>query len=122
VDLPQEISLADLEKASALPIAKISALTGEGIENLKQQVVDLTLKRGLNTTGEMVTQARHHQHLRQCLACLHQARTLLAEADTPWELVALELQEAIRELGEITGQEVGDDILDRIFSEFCLGK
>ncbi len=122
VDLPQEISLADLAKATALPITKISALTGEGIENLKQQVVDLTLRRGLNTTGEMVTQARHHQHLRQCLACLHQARTLLAEGDAPWELVALELQEAIRELGEITGQEVGDDVLDRIFSEFCLGK
>ena len=36
--------------------------------------------------------------------------------------MALELKEAIRELGEITGQEVGEDVLDRIFSEFCLGK
>jgi tRNA modification GTPase len=36
--------------------------------------------------------------------------------------VALELQEAIRELGEITGREVGEDVLDRIFGEFCLGK
>ena len=122
VDLTQEISLPDLEKATSLPSVKISALTGEGIENLKQQIVDLTLKRGLNTTGEMVTQARHHQHLRQCLACLHRAQELLKETAAPWELVALELQEAIRELGEITGQEVGDDVLDRIFSEFCLGK
>ena len=39
-----------------------------------------------------------------------------------WELVALELKEAIRELGEITGQEVGDEVLERIFGEFCLGK
>ncbi len=122
VDLPQELSLSDLERATSLPIIKISALTGEGLENLKQQIVDLVLQGGLNTTGEIVTQARHHQHLRRCLTCLHQARKLLEASDTPWELAALELQEAIRELGEITGQEVGDDVLDRIFSEFCLGK
>jgi tRNA U34 5-carboxymethylaminomethyl modifying GTPase MnmE/TrmE len=36
--------------------------------------------------------------------------------------VGLELQEAIRELGEITGQEMGDEVLERIFGEFCLGK
>jgi tRNA modification GTPase len=124
VDLILAFSVTDLEKATALPISKISALTGEGIDNLKQQVVDLTLKRGLNTTGEMVTQARHHQHLQKCLGYLAQARELLVtgEPAPAWELVALELQEAIRELGEITGQEVGDDVLDRIFSEFCLGK
>jgi tRNA modification GTPase len=122
IDLPQELSLADLEKATALPVVKISALTGAGLDHLKERIVDLAIKGGLNTTGEMVTQARHHQHLRQCLACLHRARELLEATDVPWELVALELQEAIRELGEITGQEVGDDVLDRIFAEFCLGK
>ena len=40
----------------------------------------------------------------------------------PWELVALELGSAIHELGEITGEEVGEAILDRIFGQFCLGK
>ena len=61
---------------------------------------------------------------RKCLASLSQARALLAaDRHAPaWELVALELQEAIRELGEITGQEVGDEVLERIFGEFCLGK
>lgn len=122
VDLPQELDISELEEATGLPIAEISALTGEGIEALKQQVVSLTLKRGLNTTGEMVTQARHHQHLQRCRAYLQQAGTLLKEGAAPWELVALELQEAIKELGEITGQEVGDDVLERIFAEFCLGK
>ena len=72
----------------------------------------------------MVTQARHHQHLENCLAYLAQARELLVSYhEAPaWELVALELREAIREVGEITGQEVGDEVLERIFSEFCLGK
>ncbi|MEW6659455.1 MAG: tRNA uridine-5-carboxymethylaminomethyl(34) synthesis GTPase MnmE [Thermodesulfobacteriota bacterium] len=124
VDLPLELSLADLGKATTLPGVKISALTGAGIDHLKQRIVDLALKGGLNTTGEMVTQARHHQHLQNCLGYLAQVRELLVpgEPAPAWELVALELQEAIRELGEITGQEVGDDVLDRIFAEFCLGK
>lgn len=122
IDLPPELSLPGLKKATPLAIVTISALTGTGLENLKQQIVDLVLKGGLNPGGEMVTQARHHQHLRQCLACLHRAQALLKETHTSWELLALELQEAIRELGEITGQEVGDDVLDRIFADFCLGK
>jgi hypothetical protein len=82
--------------------------------------VDLALGGGLKGAGEIVTQARHHRHLLNCLDYLRQARELLGQA-TPWELVALELMEAVRELGEITGQEVGDEVLDRIFSEFCLG-
>jgi len=72
----------------------------------------------------MVTQARHHQHLESCLGFLAQARQLLVSGGPVpvWELVALELNEAIRELGAITGQEVGEDVLERIFGEFCLGK
>jgi len=44
------------------------------------------------------------------------------KSEPSWELVALELAAAIRELGEITGEEVGEAILDRIFGQFCLGK
>jgi tRNA modification GTPase len=121
VDLPQALSETDLSAASPLPFRKISALTGQGVEDLKQAIVDLALGGGLKTVGELITQARHHQHLSRCLGYLHQAGELLSPA-SPWELVALELGEAIRELGEITGEEVGDAILDRIFSQFCIGK
>jgi len=124
VDLPLALQETDLLGATSLPLVQISALTGQGIEALKQAMVDLALGGGLKLTGEMVTQARHHQHLDNCLTYLAQARGLLVgyhEAPA-WELVALELQGAIREVGEITGQEVGDEVLERIFSEFCLGK
>ena len=91
------------------------------------------LDGGLRVAGEVITQARHHQHLRQCLTFLGQARGLLdpdenyenyanCPPEPPWELVALELGSAIHELGEITGEEVGEAILDRIFGQFCLGK
>ncbi|MCL4503535.1 MAG: tRNA uridine-5-carboxymethylaminomethyl(34) synthesis GTPase MnmE [Deltaproteobacteria bacterium] len=123
IDLPQAIKETDLTGGIAFPVLRISARTGEGIEALKQAVVDLALGGGLKLSGEMITQARHHQLLESCLNSLSRARSLLASAPAPsWELVALELQEAIRELGEITGQEVGDEVLERIFGEFCLGK
>ena len=127
VDLPQALSQADLRQATAFKVVRLSALTGEGIDDLKRAMVDLALGGSLKATGEMVTQARHHEHLQSCLAYLGRARELLATDQKggpapAWELVALELKEAIRELGEITGQEVGDEVLERIFGEFCLGK
>jgi tRNA modification GTPase len=127
LDLPQALPEADLKAATPFPVVKISALTGFGIEDLKQAIADAALGGGLHPAGEMVTQGRHHRHLLDCLGCLERARDLLkpvppGPAAPPWELEALELQGAIRELGEITGEEVGDDVLDRIFSRFCLGK
>jgi tRNA modification GTPase len=130
IDLPPTLAEAELSKCTPWPLTKISALTGQGIEALKKEIATLALGGGLKVQGEIITQARHHQHLRQGLACLGQARDLLTPstqdenfaAEPPWELVALELAAAIRELGEITGEEVGEAILDRIFGQFCLGK
>ncbi len=112
---------------TAWPLTRISAKTGQGIEALKEEIVALGLGGGLRVAGEVITQARHHEHLRQCLTYLGQARGLLGldedcAPEPPWELVALELGSAIHELGEITGEEVGEAILDRIFGQFCLGK
>jgi tRNA modification GTPase len=123
MDLPQFVSEAELSQYTDWPLTKISAKTGQGIEALKEKIVAQALGGGLKVQGEVVTQARHHEHLRQGLAYLDQCRAVLAASDPPpWELVALELKEAIGELGEITGEEVGEAILDRIFGQFCLGK
>jgi len=127
IDLTAELVEADLSRLTSWPIIKISARTGEGIGALKEEVTAQALGGGLKVQGQMITQARHHQHLGHCLVYLGQARQLLGpygkNAHEPsWELVALELAAAIRELGEITGEEVGEAILDRIFGQFCLGK
>ncbi len=121
IDLPHVLSDQELRETTTLPLAKISALTGQGLEDLKQAIVNLALAGGLRHEGEIITQARHHQHLAAGLEYLLKAQELLMP-DTPWELVAEELRAAIRELGEVTGEEVGEDILDRIFSQFCIGK
>ncbi len=123
IDLPQGVSETELAPYSAWPLIKISAKTGQGIEGLRQAIVAQALGGGFKVEGEVITQARHHQHLGQCLSYLGQSQALLATYEKPpWELVALELGAAIHELGEIPGEDVGEAILDRIFGQFCLGK
>jgi tRNA modification GTPase len=121
IDLPQFLSDRELQNAATPPLAKISALTGQGVEELQQAIVELALGGGVRSEGEIITQARHHRHLTAALHYLLTASALLVP-ETPWELVAEELRVAVHELGEITGEEVGEDILERIFAQFCIGK
>ena len=59
----------------------------------------------------------HAELLVQAQEALSRGRELLDQAEIPWELLAFEVKEALQALGEITGEEVGEDILDRIFPE-----
>jgi len=121
-DLPQKLDLQEICRLVSSPVVEISALTGQGLDRLEQAVMDLVLGGAVRTEGEIITQARHHELLVRAGEALHRARELLAPAAPPFELVALELQEALQALGEITGEEVGDAVLDQIFSRFCIGK
>ena len=122
MDLPPKLKAEDLRPHTSRPVVAISALTGQGLQNLEEAVVDLVLGGGVQTGGEMITQARHAELLNRAQAGLDQGRELLQQADPPWELAALEVKEALLALGEITGEEVGEAVLDHIFSQFCIGK
>jgi tRNA modification GTPase len=122
IDLPQKLKVQELRRHPAHPMVEISALTGQGLDSLEQAVVDLVLGGGVRTEGEIVTQARHYELLVRAGEALNRGRELLEQAEPPWELLALEVKEALQALGEITGEEVGEAVLDHIFSQFCIGK
>ena len=122
MDLPPQLHAQDLGRFSPHPVVAISALTGQGLKDLEEAIANLVLAGGVRTDGEMVTQARHAELLARAGEALGQGRELLEQAEPPWELVALEVKEALLALGKITGEEVGEDILDRIFEQFCIGK
>jgi len=122
IDLPRQIRVQDLQPYSSHPVVEISALTGQGLEGLEQAMVDLVLAGGVQTAGEIVTQARHAQLLARAREALGRGREVLDQPEPPWELLAFEVKEALTALGEITGEEVGDAVLDQIFAEFCIGK
>ncbi len=124
-DRPIATTAADvgaLLDGAAGPIIAVSATTGEGLESLRAALAGL-LGAGdsVDGLGVAVGNLRHAEAIERSRAAL--ARATRAAADLlPGEIVALELREALAALGEVTGRSVDDDLLDRIFRKFCVGK
>jgi tRNA modification GTPase len=109
--------------AGATPSAvRVSALTGTGIPALRGELSRL-LGNGNGGTrlGAATGNPRHAEALGRARAALARARAA-ARSAMPGEIVALELRDALAAVGEVTGEAVGEDILTRIFSRFCVGK
>jgi tRNA modification GTPase len=99
-----------------------SALTGEGIQELEEKILEIAVPaRDLGPEGEFITNLRHQQLLRDSLQALAKA-CQAAEQNLPHEMLLLDLYEALRPLDQITGATYVDDVLDIIFSTFCVGK
>jgi tRNA modification GTPase len=107
--------------APATPILFISAKEGLHIEVLKERLVDMVLQGEVNTEDTIVTNARHYHSLQQMLQSLNDIRQAL-DAKIPGDLLALDIRRALHYVGEITGEVSNEDLLDYIFSKFCIGK
>ena len=118
-DLPARISNPDLP---VTPVVWTSALNGAGIPELKAKILELAAPaRDQGTEGEFITNLRHQQLLKDALQGLAKARQA-AEQHLPHEMLLLDLYEALRPLDQITGATYADDVLNIIFSTFCVGK
>ena len=100
-----------------VPVIALSALTGEGLADLKAYMQE---KAG-EPSRLAITTSRHLAAARQAVSSLRQAADSLA-AQVPLDLAAVDLRDALSALGEITGDEVEERILDQVFSNFCVGK
>ncbi len=100
----------------------VSALTGEGIPQLREAILNTVAPAGAfeQETG-FITSLRHAQQLRESVAALEQACSAV-ESHIPHEMLLLDLYAALRPIDAITGATTADDILNRIFSDFCIGK
>lgn len=116
-DLPE----APLELPAGFPAFRASARTGEGIEALKEGIFERFQAGAGGGEALMVTNLRHKLALDAAHLSLGAAQSAL-ERSEPLEIAALEMREALGHLGAIVGEVSTDDILDRIFSEFCIGK
>jgi len=103
-----------------IPLAfkPVSALTGEGVDDLKRALVSLMIEEETASAEIVVCEQRHHEALARAAESLTRAEQ---QKDEP-TLMAADLRDAVNALGEITGETVGEEILDRIFSKFCIGK
>ncbi len=120
------LNKADLTTAPNLnsqeEVLQISALTGKGISALKDKLVQLVLGDFSIQDETIVSNARHHAALELTAAALDRAQAGL-DGQTTADFIAMDIREAMRHLGHITGQiDVDTDILGTIFSKFCIGK
>ncbi len=106
-------------------IHRISALKGIGIEELKGKIAEEVFfsKKGLDQSafGGLITNLRHKEALSKAVQSLGLAKESLLK-NMSFEFVALDLRVALDSIGEIVGKVVTEDILNKIFSEFCIGK
>jgi tRNA modification GTPase len=102
-------------------IVDISAKTGEGLDALRDAILKPFATRDTHDTGLLITDARHFDLLQRAQTALCSSNKLLAGRASE-ELVLVGLHDALRFLGEITGETTPDDILSRIFATFCIGK
>jgi tRNA modification GTPase len=108
--------------AAAQDALAVSALTGEGVEELRRAIVSAIAPQGrLEQEGGFITSLRHEQLLRESREALEQARNAAA-IGIPHEMLLLDLYASLRPIDAITGATTADDILNRIFSTFCIGK
>ena len=119
-DLPMHQDARSL--CSETSAAAVSARTGEGIDRLRDAIrSQLVCGGGDASEGVMVTNVRHQAALSRASESLGQAAASIEEGQAA-ELVAVDIRAAADALGEITGAITTDEILERIFSEFCIGK
>jgi tRNA modification GTPase len=111
---------AEITEIANLSIVATSALTGEGITELREQIVGLATGGAASEPG-MLTSMRHHKAVTTAISALEDAAKA-NDNSIPHEMILLDLYRALWALDSLTGQTTPDDILNLIFSTFCIGK
>jgi tRNA modification GTPase len=123
-DLPLMISLEELKRRfKDEPLVLISALKNEGIDGLKKTIYGSLIHRDVRATPDhlIVANIRHKNALAQIKDNLSRVIEGLEEK-TSFEFIAFDFRSALDALGEIVGETTTEEILDRIFEQFCIGK
>lgn len=120
-DLPSRVSLENIREYGK-QYTRISAVAGTGLEELKTIIFTSHLKDWKEEReGIVVTNLRHKTALDQASASLARALEMFP-GNRPLEVVAIELREAADQVGSVIGAVTTEDVLDRIFNDFCIGK
>ncbi len=118
-DLPARLTLPDGTQHIAIPVC---CTTGTGIEALKDKIKETVWSGEIkNEMLDVMINSRHQKALERAAHAAENTLSTLRD-DVPLELTAMELRIAVNAVGEIVGQTTTEDLLDTIFSQFCIGK
>jgi len=120
-DLDGKIEMEELKDLKSKYITSISVKTGEGLNLVKEHIKDLFFNGEIKTEGIYVTNSRHKESLMRARENLEASLSAL-EYTSAIDLASIDIRNAWMHLGAITGDALEEDIIHKIFSEFCLGK
>ena len=118
----QNASDGSIDNNLGISTIQVSAANGEGLEALEKAIQDIAYEgNNQEETADFVNDSRQAELLRQAEEFL-QTATDTIESGMSEDFIVIDLRSAWEKLGEITGETVGEDIIDQIFKNFCLGK
>ncbi len=122
-DLPAKLEKTKIEaEFKEHSLIWISLLEEEGLEELREDILKEILDEEISGDDEViVTKTRHKNALNKALEAVERV-IVSRETNMPYDFLTIDLKDCLNALGEITGETVADDIIDRIFNDFCLGK
>ncbi len=120
-DLDNKVVKEDLVGLNLKYIIESSAKSGKGLDELKDSIKELFFKGEVKNQDIIITNARHKEALIRAKESLSSALDTLNNT-LAIDLASIDIRDAWSKLGEITGDTLEEDIIDKIFSEFCLGK
>ena len=110
------------EESFNIPVIEVSAKKRQGIEELEQTLKDMFFEGNLAFNDEIyITNVRHKTALNDALSSLLKVNESI-EAGMPEDFYSIDLLDAYESLGSITGEKIGEDLVNEIFSKFCMGK
>lgn len=117
-DLENKIDMSSFDGK----IVRLSTKTGDGLSNLSS-VIEEKFRLGdiKNSDSALITNRRHKEAIACAIESVSRAISALS-SDTPYDLVSIDVMDTASHLGEITGKTVSEEIVDKIFARFCLGK
>lgn len=120
IDLPREIE-GEKILSKGLKIVETSALKDIGLDTLKEVLYENLMGKGMKSKATLITNIRHRDSLIKTRDSIERALGCIKKKES-LEFTAFELREALFHLGEITGETCAEEILNDIFSKFCIGK
>ena len=121
-DLEQRLDVSELREMIDMPLIQTSMLKQEGIDELEIQIKDLFFGGEVqNQDMTYVSNSRHISLLKQARQSIQDAIDA-AESGIPMDMVQIDLTRTWEILGEIIGESASDELIDQLFSQFCLGK
>jgi tRNA modification GTPase len=126
IDKSHDDKITDMKqqllKEGDMPVVIASMLDGTGMDDFLQAIEELFLKGVIDTNSEvLITNARHKQLLENAADSLELAANAHLQG-LPLDFVTIDIKESAEYLGQITGESVSEDVINEIFSRFCIGK